>query len=843
MQSAVRQAWLTVLTEESFGMKWALNLIADSASRRKRFSGRKAAGGCLIALDQLEARTLLSAVTVQVPASQDTTLYSGQATQANGAGEFLLTGQAGESDSAKNSLVKFDLGSMGIPDGATIIDAVLTLNLAQSLGPSVAVSVHQLTTAWGEAGSDAVGSEVTGAAAEQFDATWIYAFFDGAVWSSPGGDYESSASASTEVSDPGIYQWFDGGLVADVQQWVDDPSSNHGWAIIGAGVEGSLKSFSSRDSGNALLAPLLEITYEEPIEFGVIEGRIWHDVNADGIRIPPDIMDLGLTFHNGKTYFNSYGANEYWFRSESAEWYFLTADGHLTHWSREPRVLSGELVAELDPRVYYSADLLMADPDAAAEPWLNGFEVELIDSNGSVVATTVTQPLDINGDGAIYPEAEDAWYRFEGIVDGEYSVRHVPPEGWKISGSWHGPQAQEVFDLKEELGLHFWRSLYEDFGGLGERWIRGTSAWYYVVPNGDFYRWNGQPITESAALTGTLVAELGAEYYRDPSLLYAAESPIIKVSAATDELHQRIDFGDYQPVTIKGRKWLDWDGDGAHDPGATGDGGLVAIISGPVDLSDSGSSWFYNEADDEWYIVTDDGQVELWDGTGEPGTGGEPSGGGGPGAPGPTGTGGDDSLAPVDAEPWLNGWTVELLDENGHVVRTTVTGDLDLNDNGTTEIESERGWYLFEDLLPGDYTVRVVEKAGHVQTSAVPTGSSTEAESLFANATFKVGASDYFNWGGLNERWVWSQSGWHYITTDGSLYRWTSGTGGGSGIPIAGTLVAELSASFYVNLDLFVTPNTTSVTASSGSSISDLNVGSHRLIDGAFSQLSDLLLG
>ena len=820
-------------------MKWPITLGAFP-KRRAASAGRP----CRIhrpssLVDTLESRTLLSAVTVQVAASQDTTLYSDQPADANGAGEFLLTGQAGEGDSDKHLLVKFDLESAGIPDGATIIDAVLTLNLAQTIGPSAAISVHQVTTAWGEAGSDAPGSEVNGVAAQQFDATWVYAFFDGAIWSSPGGDFDSAASATTEVDQPGTYQWFEFGIVDDVQEWLDDPASNHGWLLDGGG-NGSLKSFTSKDSGNALLAPQLEITYEEPLDSGIVEGRIWHDINADGIRIPPDIADLGLIYFNGNNYYNSYGGSEYWFRSpETSEWYFLTADGRLTHWSRQPNVLSGDVVAELDPRVYYSADLLLSDPDAEVEPWINGFTVELLDSFGTVVATDVTRSIDINNDGQIYPEAEEGWYRFENVPDGDYTVRHIPPEGWKNSGSWNAPDAAQIFNLKESLGLHFWRSLYENFGGRGERWIRGSGAWYFITPNGDFYRWNGQAITESSPLAGEVVTHLGVEYYRDPSLIYDARSPVHVISSTDGDIYKRVDFGDHMVTTIKGRKWLDWDANGERATGIDPETGLIATISGPTDISESGSTWFYNEADDEWFIVTADGELQLWDGSGDP-----QGGGGGGSGPGPSGNpgGGDDSGGPVTAEPWLNGWTVELLDANGYVVQTTVTQDIDWDESGTIEPESERGWYLFEDLLPGDYTVRFAGEDGFVQTSAPPADTQTSADSLFSGGTFSVGANDYFNWGGLNERWVWGQGAWHYITADGNFYRWTPGTGGGTGVALGGTLVAQLSGSFYVNLDLFANPNSTRVKATSGTGVAEVSVGSHRLIDGAFADLSELLL-
>jgi len=68
-------------------------------------------------------------------------------------------------------------------------------------------------------------------------------------------------------------------------------------------------------------------------------------------------------------------------------------------------------------------------------------------------------------------------------------------------------------------------------------------------------------------------------------------------------------------------------------------------------------------------------------------------------------------------EQYLNGWTIELVAANGTVLETTITMDEDLNGDGTIDPETERGWYWFMDLEPGEFTVREVEQAGWTQTT------------------------------------------------------------------------------------------------------------------------------
>jgi hypothetical protein len=75
------------------------------------------------------------------------------------------------------------------------------------------------------------------------------------------------------------------------------------------------------------------------------------------------------------------------------------------------------------------------------------------------------------------------------------------------------------------------------------------------------------------------------------------------------------------------------------------------------------------------------------------------------------------------AESGLNGWTVELLNETGQVVRHVQTQTLDLNGDGRADPLTERGGYQFANLLPNHhYTVREVLQAGAQQTAPAAPG-------------------------------------------------------------------------------------------------------------------------
>ena len=351
---------------------------------------------CLV--EHLEARQLLSAQTVTLGADHDTTIYDiGTGDTSNGAGEYLVVGGSGGLSAARRSLIHFDVASAGIPEGATILDAVLTLNLAQSVGATTVVSVHLAQKVWGESSSNAAGNEFDGAQAQAFDATWLFSSYDSTGWATAGGDF-GGASASASVLSTGAYDWTGDGLVGDVQNWLDNPSTNFGWLLKSSELAGVIKGFVSRDSTNATLRPKLEITYEDPVVPTVVEGRKWHDKNADGIRQGGELNAIKLKFQNGNSFYNSFGGKEYWYRSASNNaWYFLNQAGEVRQWSGQSGKLTGSLVASLGTRAWYNPSAVITVDGPAEEMWMNGFTFELVNSTGTVVATTPKrQPAESN---------------------------------------------------------------------------------------------------------------------------------------------------------------------------------------------------------------------------------------------------------------------------------------------------------------------------------------------------------------------------------------------------------------------------------------------------------------
>jgi hypothetical protein len=208
--------------------------------------------------------TELMAQSVVLGASQDNTLFeTDDGSVSNGAGPHINVGRIGTNGTSPRTLrrgvIAFDVASL--PAGATVLGVTLTLNMSKTNSGAVNIALHALDATWGEAGSSE--NQGQGDNSEPGDATWIHRFFDTTAWSSPGGDFESVASASRSVGNSGKYSWTSSQMASDVQEWLDNPASNAGWILIAneSGLTKTVKQFDSKEISNPTNRPALEISF------------------------------------------------------------------------------------------------------------------------------------------------------------------------------------------------------------------------------------------------------------------------------------------------------------------------------------------------------------------------------------------------------------------------------------------------------------------------------------------------------------------------------------------------------------------------------------------------------
>ncbi|MEZ4649832.1 MAG: DNRLRE domain-containing protein [Candidatus Eisenbacteria bacterium] len=207
------------------------------------------------------AASLSAADVVTLRATKDNTLYEANPTGSNGAGDYVFTGTNSQGPRAR-TVIAFDIAG-NIPPGSVVNSVTLQLHASRvSNGTGETTSLHRLLTDWGEGWSNAVGEEGGGAAATEGDATWLHRFFPNDAWTSVGGDFAASASASRTVGGVGTYTWLSAGMAIDVQGWLDDPYANFGWIIRGNESGGSTaKRFDSRTNPTAANRPELIVDF------------------------------------------------------------------------------------------------------------------------------------------------------------------------------------------------------------------------------------------------------------------------------------------------------------------------------------------------------------------------------------------------------------------------------------------------------------------------------------------------------------------------------------------------------------------------------------------------------
>ena len=156
----------------------------------------------------------------------------------------------------------FDIASV-IPEGATVDSVALTLNMSKTQAGAEAIELHRLLARWGEGASDAASNEGGGIAAAPGDATWVHTVFDTQEWEAAGGDFATQAAGTERVSGLGQYTWASTDeMVADVQSWLDDASTNFGWLLLGnEATTQTSKRFDSRENGTEGNRPILTVKF------------------------------------------------------------------------------------------------------------------------------------------------------------------------------------------------------------------------------------------------------------------------------------------------------------------------------------------------------------------------------------------------------------------------------------------------------------------------------------------------------------------------------------------------------------------------------------------------------
>jgi hypothetical protein len=196
----------------------------------------------------------------------DTTLFSNNPTNNFGASTNLIGGETGNL-SVGRALLRFDVAGQ-LPPNAVVQSATLTVTVVL-IPPGPVASTFDLRRVlvdW----TEGTGIGLVGSPAKPGEATWDDRVYPSMPWSMPGGaisnEFSEVVGASTLVG-TGVGDFTFGpasNLVADVQQWLENPGTNFGWVLLSESESTpfTLRRFASREQTNA--SPSLFVQYIVP---------------------------------------------------------------------------------------------------------------------------------------------------------------------------------------------------------------------------------------------------------------------------------------------------------------------------------------------------------------------------------------------------------------------------------------------------------------------------------------------------------------------------------------------------------------------------------------------------
>ncbi len=232
----------------------------------------------------LLAPTAESQQSVFLVADQDNTIYSDPAgSLSNGSGRFMFVGTTG--GRVTRGILRFDVAS-AVPAGARVTDVRFEAEVHASGAGAIGTadhSLHAVLADWGEGtttGSGGLWGEGDGGPATPGSVTHLHTSYPSAFWQTPGGDFEPDASGAFGAPTAGAVVAQGPGMVADVQRWIDSPSSNLGWILKADDESRPARIYRTREYIGGALNAFLVITFEPPIGTSVCGPAA---VNASGL--------------------------------------------------------------------------------------------------------------------------------------------------------------------------------------------------------------------------------------------------------------------------------------------------------------------------------------------------------------------------------------------------------------------------------------------------------------------------------------------------------------------------------------------------------------------------------
>jgi hypothetical protein len=238
--------------------------------------------------------------------------------------------------------------------------------------------------------------------------------------------------------------------------------------------------------------------------------------------------------------YNYRGVGEKYFVGDGTQYFYILPQGQVYRWAGS--IAASTLVDTLDSTyhadlslllnaqqptgtsgnatVSWSGNQLTIDP---ADGFFGTLNVAVSVSDG-IDTTVETFDLDVTSSPPVVADVPD-----QVMASGQNSISVTvsasDADGDTLSFDAEAvdvdPVQQNAYDLNQAHQFRLAGNGYLNIRGLGEKYLFGDgSQWFYILPSGEIYRWQG------TIAASTLVGTLDASYHADPSLLFTAQQPV-----------------------------------------------------------------------------------------------------------------------------------------------------------------------------------------------------------------------------------------------------------------------------------------------------------------------------
>jgi hypothetical protein len=285
--------------------------------------------------------------------------------------------------------------------------------------------------------------------------------------------------------------------------------------------------------GSQLLAELSSDVWQSP--------EMLHDAQPNFQYRHSLGKELALGVHKNGLFENFRGHNEkYLYSARDHQWYFILPNGEFYKWQgsiedsrllasfdasywSNPEMLYGRMA--INPSVSVDANTGQLTIDANAQS-VGEFTVAVHADDGYETTTRYIRVETTNAAPTVAPTGTVAASNTTDTVTIQLDLDDT--DGDTVTAKVSKIDKLAEIDRALQLGVHK-NGLFENYRGQNEKYLYSAPShqWYFVLPNGEFYRWKG-------SIAGSeLLAELSTDVWTNPELLYHA-STAQQITAAAD---------------------------------------------------------------------------------------------------------------------------------------------------------------------------------------------------------------------------------------------------------------------------------------------------------------------